>query len=109
MLEFEKNSEFKSVTLGNNIKQIRKNCNYTQEEFSEKLGITPQFLSAVERGVAGISLNTAISICEIANCSIMLLFKNITKTSSIEDNFELLSERDKIIINTMIHCLLENQ
>lgn len=108
MLEFAKNNEFKSRTLGDNIKQIRKKCNYTQEEFSEKLGITPQFLSAVERGLAGISLNTAISICEIANCSIMLLFKDITKPSSIEDNFELLSDRDKLIINSMIRCLLEN-
>lgn len=51
MEEIENLNEFKSEILGNNIKSIRKNANYTQEEFSEKLGITPQFLSTVERGL----------------------------------------------------------
>lgn len=52
MEEIESSNEFKSEILGNNIKNIRKNADLTQEEFSEKLGVTPQFLSAVERGLS---------------------------------------------------------
>lgn len=35
-------------------KSIRKKAQYTQEDFSEKLGITTQLLSSVERGINGI-------------------------------------------------------
>lgn len=52
MEKIENSNEFKSTVLGNNIKNIRKNADLTQEEFSEKLGVTPQFLSAVERGLS---------------------------------------------------------
>jgi len=107
MLEIENSRNFKSETLGNNIKEIRKKTNYTQDEFSEKLGITPQFLSSVERGISGISLTTAIKICQIANCSPLALFKNIIKISSLEDKYELLSDKDKQVIEKLIDYLLE--
>ncbi len=109
MSEIENSKEFKSNTLGENIKYIRKKANYTQEEFSEKLGITPQFLSSVERGIAGISINTAIKICQITECSPMLLFKDIIKVNSIDDKYDLLNEKDKSVINKMIEYLLENK
>lgn len=107
MLEIENSRNFKSETLGNNIKEIRKKANYTQDEFSEKLGITPQFLSAVERGISGISLTTAIKICQIANCSPLVLFKNIIEISSLEDKYELLSDKDKQVIEKLIDYLLD--
>lgn len=106
MLNVENIDEFKSNTLGENIKYIRKKNKYTQEEFSEKLGITPQFLSSVERGVNGISIETAIKICQITKCSPMSLFKGIIETSSIEDKYELLSAKNKKVIDKMIEYLL---
>lgn len=106
MLNVENIDEFKSNTLGENIKCIRKKNKYTQEEFSEKLGITPQFLSSVERGVNGISIETAIKICQITKCSPMSLFKGIIETSSIEDKYELLSAKNKKVIDKMIEYLL---
>ena len=109
MLEVDNKQEYKSKILGENIKNIRKNLNYTQEEFSEKVGITPQFLSSVERGVQGISLNTALNICKNADCSLSLLFKDIVKPSTIADKFDLLNERDKNVISKMIDCLLETK
>lgn len=109
MLDVENINEFKSRTLGENIKRIRKNNNYTQDEFSEKLGITPQFLSSVERGINGISIETAIKICQITNCSPMSLFKDIIKVSSIEDKYELLSSKNKKFIDKIIEFLLEDE
>lgn len=109
MLNVENNNEFKSQTLGENIKAIRKKAKYTQEDFSEKLGITPQFLSSVERGINGISLTTAIKICQITKCSPMTLFKGIIQISSVEDKYELLTDDDKQVIEKMIDFLLERK
>ena len=44
--------------LGENIKREREKAGYTQERFSEIIDMTPNNLSAVERGVAGVSLKT---------------------------------------------------
>lgn len=109
MSEIENNDEFKSKTLGDNIKGIRKKVNCTQDNFSEKLEVTPQFLSAVERGTAGISLKTAINICNAANCSANMLFKDIITIPKGMDKYEFLSDRDKIVINEMIEVLLKNK
>lgn len=92
--------------LGQNIKEIRNGLHLTQEEFAEQLNINWQFLSKVENGKVGISLDTAINICNCAKCSPVQLFKNIINSPNIIDKYELLSERDKFVINQMINCLL---
>ena len=110
MERIENSNEFKSEILGNNIKNIRKNADLTQEEFSEKLGVTPQFLSAVERGLSGISINTAINICKIVNCSPAVLFKNIInyEIKDISNLYEQLDSRDQIVVQDLIKSLLKN-
>ena len=97
-----------NIALGKNIKNIRRSLNYTQEQFAEKLEISSQFLSQVERDIAGISLDTAIKICQIANCSPSLLFKDIITVTNPLEKYELLSENNKKIINDMIEILLKN-
>ena len=52
-----------SIIVGQNVREIRKNLNLTQEEFAEKLNINAQFLSHIETGKAGISIDNAINIC----------------------------------------------
>lgn len=58
-----------NIIIGRNIKNIRKDLDLTQEDFAEKLNINAQFLSQVETGKAGISIDNAINICNTANCS----------------------------------------
>lgn len=105
----DNSNDFKSEILGNNIKNIRIASGFTQEVFSEKLGITPQFLSAVERGVTGISVNTVIKICNITNCSPSLLFRNIIfpNNDSINNLYDQLNTRDKLVIKDFIRSLLK--
>lgn len=98
-----------NTIIGQNIRDIRKKLNLTQEDFAEKLGKNPQFLSQIENGKVGISLENAINICNIANCSSVNLFKDIIKTPDIIDKYELLSERDKSVVNQMITYLLNTK
>lgn len=95
--------------LGQNIRDVRKSLNLTQEDFAEKLNLNPQFISQIETGKAGISVDTLINICNVADCSSASLFKNLIKSPSIIDKYELLSERDKSVINQMITYLLNTQ
>ena len=58
-----------SIIIGQNVRDIRKSLNLTQEEFAEKLNINPQFVSQIETGKVGISIDNAINICNTTNSS----------------------------------------
>ena len=89
------NSHDNSI-LGENIRSIRKSLNLTQEEFAEKLNIGSNFLSKVENGKVGISLDTAIEICRISNCSSSTLFSGVIDSSNTPDNYILLTKEIKL-------------
>jgi transcriptional regulator with XRE-family HTH domain len=51
-----------SLILSETIRQYRKMLNLTQEEFAAEIGVEPQHISAVERGVKGISIDKLMEI-----------------------------------------------
>ena len=57
------------IDIGLRIKQARERNSLTQETFAEKIGVTPQYISDLERAVVGISIPTLIKICMILGCS----------------------------------------
>lgn len=95
--------------LGQNIKNIRKSLNLTQEDFAEKLNLNPNFISQIETGKIGISIDNAINICNTAKCSSVNLFKGLINSPNIIDKYELLSNRDKSVIDQMITYLLNTK
>lgn len=60
--------------IGANIQAARENARYTQEQLSERLGVTPNHLSAVERGAAGASLELIERLCLTLGISADYLF-----------------------------------
>lgn len=58
-----------NIAIGNRIKLARENMGLTQEELAEKIDLSTQFISTIERGVAGASLGTIINLCEVLNVS----------------------------------------
>lgn len=50
--------------LGRNIKAERTRKGYTQETFAEKLGVTREYISRIERGLENMSI---LKIANIAN------------------------------------------
>ena len=68
------------ILVGNNIKRERTKAGYTQEQFSELIGIGTKSLSAIERGTVGVSLTTLLRICKVLSISSnSLLFENTPK------------------------------
>lgn len=58
-----------NVIVGANIKREREKAGFTQEQFSELLGIGSKSLSSVERGIVGVSLTTLLKICDTLHLS----------------------------------------
>ena len=56
-------------SLINKLKEIRKSCNMTQENLSEKMDVSIAFLSRIERGSSQINLKRLSQICEILGTS----------------------------------------
>lgn len=54
-----------NIEIGGNIQVAREQAGYTQDTLSEMLGMTPNHLSAIERGASGISLEALqrFSVC----------------------------------------------
>ena len=62
-----------NVLVGANIKREREKAGFTQDQFSELLGIGSKSLSSIERGVVGVSLTTLLRICNILHISANIL------------------------------------
>ena len=71
-------------TIGSNIRAARKRADLTQEELSESIGVSPHYISDLERGLVGVSTDTLIKICNTLNVSAdFILFGNGSGANSI--------------------------
>lgn len=57
------------VQVGHQIKKAREAAGYTQDKFAELIGMGVKNVSAIERGVVGVSLSTVKKICETLHIS----------------------------------------
>lgn len=63
-----------NIQIGTNIQVARESAGYTQEKLSELAGLTPNHLSAIERGASGASLEVLAQLCTLLNVSADFLF-----------------------------------
>lgn len=98
--------------IGKRIQECRKKKGYTQDKLSELIEITPHYLSALERGIYNIKLETLVKILNCLDCSADEIFCDVVnKSSSFKSNslYEKLEklpikEQNKIldVLDTMI-------
>ena len=105
-------SEKKEIDLlvGNNIKRERVKAGYTQEKFSELIGIGTKSLSAIERGTVGVSLATLLRICKVLSISSnSLLFEESPKNDvqAITERLERLTPDQFAIANDILCKVME--
>lgn len=73
-----------NILVGANIKRERENAGFTQDRFSELLGIGSKSLSSIERGVVGISLTTLLKICDILHISANVLLYEQSQKNDVD-------------------------
>lgn len=98
-----------NVLVGANIKREREKAGFTQDQFSELLGIGSKSLSSIERGVVGVSLPTLLKICELLHISAnVVLYEHSREndTDSIALQLKKLNaEQFEIASNVMTNLL----
>ena len=56
--------------IGEKVKQARKKRHWTQEMLAEKADTTPQYISRIERGKTGLSLEFLYKLADIRECPV---------------------------------------
>ncbi len=98
------------LLVGSNIKRERIKAGYTQEKFSELIGIGTKSLSAIERGTVGVSLTTLLRICRVLSISSnSLLFENTQKNDvqSMTERLERLTPEQFAIAREILCKVME--
>lgn len=96
--------------IGMRIKAAREKIGYTQEKFAEKIDRSVQYISDLERGKVGLSIQTLINICDTLYVStdFILLGKEDTPqnrsevldipTALTDEQIEILRDGMRIIL-----------
>lgn len=96
------------MTVGSNIRKLRKLNKLTQIEFAQRIGISQGNLSEIEQGNTNPSLDTLLAIKNEFKCSIDEILATDTNNSMTDEEIGLISafrklkSRDKIEITEYI-------
>lgn len=98
--------------IGSHIRTARKQADLTQEQLSESIGVTPQYLSDLERGLVGTSIPTLIKICRSLNVSSdYILFGNDPPTGrsseTLVEKMQRLPKHKADLVETTLNALIE--
>ncbi len=99
--------------IGKNIQYYRKKCGYTQEQFAEKIGLSTNYYSALERGIYNIKLELLVAILNELDCSADDVFCDVVKKSSnikatrLSEKLENLPFEEQYKIYAVIETLIK--
>lgn len=92
--------------LGNRIRKIRKEKYLTQFALAEEIGVSPNFLGDVERGVKSPSLETIVCLANVLDVSLdYLLFESLKHTSVAEASDIYLTDKQLNILKGVVKTI----
>lgn len=98
--------------VGNRIKLLRRNKGYTQQEFTEILGLSTNYLSDVEREKSFPRLDKLIAIMNTLKCSADDIFEDVIsfgyrhKETKLSNKIDKLSDKNKQLVFDVLDTLL---
>ena len=98
--------------IGRRIKEIRKRKKSPQEKLAEMIGISPNYMSALERGAYNIKLELLVQIIDCLDITADDLFRDVIKNgymnraSRISDEIESLPIEEQQRIFEVLDALL---
>ena len=102
-------------TLGSNIRKIRLMKGFSQESLADTINKSVNFVSLVENGKTGLSVQTLIDFCNSLGVDMNTLFNGIVKPIESKDSdfllksFILLNEKDKTLLNDIITYMVNSK
>lgn len=99
--------------FGKRVREQRKLLGLTQEQFAEKIGLTPNFISTVERGIAFPRYDKLIAIINGLEVSADAIFCDVVDHSTkytashLAKQLEELSDEDQKRILQMVELMIQ--
>ncbi len=85
-----KTPNYNYAPIGKRLKEMRKERKLTQEAVAEKLNVSCQHISDIERGLNGMSVPALMEFCKVLNVDAdYILFGTATRNESNPINFVL--------------------
>ena len=94
------------IYIGKQIKKAREAAGYTQEKFAELIKMGPKNVSAIERGAAGVSVQSLKKICDVLFISSDILLMDEQEDLNLE-KLCFFIERIKRLSSPQFELLLE--
>ncbi len=100
-VECVRNEKSVQQTIGKRIQSIRKVKGYTQQQFAEKIGISTNYLSDIERGKSSARMDKLVTIINALQCSADDIFVDVidcgykVKISRLAEHFEILPPKEQ--------------
>lgn len=104
-----KNKKEINIQIGERVRLARERSGMTQEQFAELINRTPQFISDLERGVTGISIETLRTICEklcISSDSILFADRHENDITELTAKFRRMSRIQFRALEQIVNALL---
>ena len=99
-----------NIQIGEQVKQAREHAKLTQEQLAERIEVSPQYVSDLERGVVGISNPTLKKLCVtlcISSDQILFSHKKNSYTTCITEKCTQLSEQHLRLLAAIIDKYVE--
>ena len=101
--------------FGKNIKRIRLLKGLSQEKLAEKLQKSINFISLLENGKTGLTIQTIIDLCNVLNVDANELFSGLitiserNQNSDIVNSISLFNDNDKSIVTNLIQYIINSK
>ena len=86
------------VKVNENIRFLRKKKGWTQEKFSNKIGIKRSLVGAYEEGRSDPRLNNLLKMCEIFDISLDNILKNDVSNLLEDDYLKSQDQKVKVLL-----------
>lgn len=102
-------------TLGENIRKVRLLKGLTQENLASDLQKSVNFVSLLENGKTGLSIQTLVDICKALDIDANTLFAGIVPASEnapesfIIDSLNLFNDTDKTMVKNLITYIINSK
>ena len=101
------------LTMGDRIKEARKNQKLTQEQLAERLDVSVEFVGQIERGLKLPSMHVFIKLIEALNVSADYLLRDVVSTgqlfgdNAIGRKIETLTPKQRIALEALIDTYIQ--
>ena len=99
-----------NIQIGEQVKLAREHAKLTQEMLAEKIEVSPQYISDLERGVVGISLPTLKKVCVtlgVASDQILFGAKQEDRGMVLANTCNSLNQEQFSILLEIVNCYVK--